>query len=362
MQTVLIAGAGRSSTWLIDYMLKNARRKWRVIVMDSDSEIIAEKLRGHPKGEAAILDIHNEEMRQDVIKKADLVISLMPPSLHILIAKDCLEFKKNLLTASYISDELSVLHEKVKEAGLLFMCEMGLDPGIDHMSALALFKGIEKISGEITSFKSACGGLVAKESDDNPWRYKISWNSKNMINAGKGGATWLENGKEMHVDYEDLFAYSKKVNINSLGTLAAYPNRDSLSYRDLYNLENAKTFVRLTLRYPAFIKGWSVFVQAGLTDDKDSFNVDEITYADWIAFKTGLENDDQLRINFKNKYSIEDKEMKLFDWLRIFENRPIYLEGVHSSAKILQFILENRWRLNVMDKDMVVMQHQIEYE
>lgn len=362
MKTVLIAGAGKSSSSLIDYMLKNAKNEWKVVIMDSDADLIHEKLHGHPKGEAAVIDINNVEQRQKMIKNADIVISMMPHDLHIILAKDCLKFKKNLITASYVSDEMKAMDQEVKDAGLLFMCEMGLDPGIDHMSAMALITGIHRISGVITSFKSSCGGLIAPESDDNPWHYKISWNPKNIILAGKDGATWLENNKKQELSYNELFEHTKKVQVNDVGVLMAYLNRDSYKYMNLYQLEDVKTFYRATLRYPAFVKGWEVVVRAGLTEETDKLDADNTTFADWIAIKTGVENDENLRANFKQKWQVDDKEMKLFEWLRIFENRQINVQGELSSATILQSLLEERWKMKITDKDMVIMQHQIEYE
>lgn len=362
MLTVLIAGAGKSSAHLIDYMLSNAKQKWRVVVMDSNPEMIAEKLNGHPKGEAAVIDITDEQARQHLVKNADIVLSLMPPHLHYLLAKDCLKFKKNLITSSYVSDEIRALDEEAKKAGVSFMCEMGLDPGIDHMSANAIIHGVQRIAGSIQSFKSYCGGLVAPESDDNPWHYKISWNPRNIVLAGKQGAVWLENGKQHEATYEQLFSGSKKIKVNSLGALSYYPNRDSLKYLDLYSLPEIKTFMRATLRHPSFMKGWDIVVRAGLVNEKDSFQADNSSYADWTAQLLGVPNNDSLREAFKTKFEADEKEMKQMDWLGLFDNRRINGVGQLSSADILQTLLEERWKMKALDKDMVVMQHQIDYE
>lgn len=362
MLTVLIAGAGKSSAHLIDYMLNNAKQKWRVIVMDSNPEMIAEKLNGHPKGEAAIIDIKDDNARQNLVKNADIVISLMPPDLHYLLAKDCLKFKKNLITSSYVSEEMKGLHEEAKNAGVMMMCEMGLDPGIDHMSANAIIHGVQRIAGSIQSFKSYCGGLVAPESDDNPWHYKISWNPRNIVLAGKQGATWLENGKQHEANYEQLFAANKKIKVDELGSLAYYPNRDSMKYLDLYSLPDIRTFMRATLRNPSFMKGWNIVIKAGLVNEEDTFSVDNISYADWTASKLGISNDGQLRESFKKKYEADEKEMKQMDWLGLFDNRRVNGTGNLSSAEILQTLMEERWKMKALDKDMVVMQHHIEYD
>lgn len=362
MKNVLIAGAGRSSTYLIDYMLRNAKNNWKVTVMDNSAEAVAEKIAGHPKGEAAVINIEDDKARRDLVKKADLVISLMPPALHILLAKDCLEFGKNLITSSYVSEELKAMHDEVASKNLLFMCEMGLDPGIDHMSANKIIHSIQKISGDILSFKTFCGGLVAPESDDNPWHYKISWNARNIVLSGKDGAEWIENGYRQKLEYSELFE-QKKVKINDeLGSYGYYPNRNSHKYRKLYDIEYVPTFLRATLRHPQFIKAWNYIVKAKLNDDTDQFECNGNFYKDWVSWKTGLPNDDNLRDAFMEKYQVDDKSAKMIEWLGIFSNKQIYENKVFSSAEILQTILEEKWVMRPMDKDLVIMQHQVEYE
>lgn len=363
MKTVLIAGAGKSSTFVIDYMLQNAKNLWRVIVMDSNPEAVAEKISGHPKGEAAIINIDDDEKRKELVSKADIVISLMPPHLHILLAKDCLEFGKNLITSSYMTDEMKALHDEAVKKGLIFMCELGLDPGIDHMSACKLIHSIRKISGEITSFKSYCGGLIAPENDDNPWKYKISWNPRNIINAAKSGAVWLENGKTVELDYKEIYDNFKKTKVNNeYNSLAYYPNRDSLKYIEMYDLSGIKTFMRATLRYPQFMKGWNYIVKANLTDESDAFDVAGKTYNDWLSYKTELPNDDNLKNAFAKKYQIDEKSIKQIEWLGLFDKKPIYENKTLSSADILQMLLEEKWQMRPMDKDMIIMNHQVEYE
>ncbi len=362
MKIVLVAGAGKSSSYLIDYLLVNAKQNWRVIVMDADAAAINEKLNGSPKGEAAVIDLTQNDQRQALVAKADLVISLLPANLHHILAEDCIKFKKHMITASYVSTEMMSLHERAKEAGIMFMCEMGLDPGIDHMSAMQIFNGIYKIAGEITSFRSSCGGLVAPESDDNPWHYKMTWNGRNIISAGKLGAKWIEKGKSYQVEYEDLFKTFRKAkfpNINK--NFVSYPNRDSLKYQELYDLEEVKTFQRSTIRPLSFMRAWQVVIEADLTNEIDAFDMLETTFADWLAAKAGISNDDNLRAAFQQKYNVDAKDMKMFDWLRIFDNRPIYMEGTKSSAEILQYLFENRLQLNMMDKDMILMQHEVDY-
>lgn len=363
MKTVLVVGAGKSSTYLIDYLLKNAKRQWKVVVMDANEEAVLEKLQGHPKGEGVVVDLFNDEQRKPLVKQADLVVSLLPAFLHHIIALDCLEYNKHLITASYVSPELMSLNEEAKKKDLMFMCELGVDPGIDHMSAMHIFRGIHKIGGQVTSFKSSCGGLIAPESYDSPWSYKMTWNGKNIVGAGKFGAKWLENGKVKEIGYQNLFSYNKKIKFSKLGTYSIYPNRDSLKYKDLYNLEHVKTFIRATIRPVEFMKGWQVLVDADLTNDMDEFDMAEITtYADWLSAKSGMNGAEDLKAYFQEKYMVDNREMKMLDWLRIFDQRPIYLDGVKTSAEILQNLLESRLKMGILDKDLILMQHEVEYE
>jgi saccharopine dehydrogenase-like NADP-dependent oxidoreductase len=361
MLKVLVAGAGKSSAHVINYLLDNAKQKWKVIVMDANAEMIDDKIDGHPKGEAAVIDIENEEARQALVKEADIVVSLMPAHLHFLLAKDCIKFKKNLITSSYVSEDMKTLHQEAVEAGVSFMCEMGLDPGIDHMSASSLIHGIQRIAGAVQSFKSYCGGLVAPESDTNPWHYKISWNPRNIVLAGKQGAVWLENNKESQSDYTQLFSNNKKIKVDGVGSLSYYPNRDSLKYLDIYQLQDVKTFMRATLRHPGFMKGWDAVVSLKLTSESDSYEMGQLTYAQWLSQKCDL-NAENVIEKFRTKYHLEDKVFKQLEWLGIFDDKKIPLSGKASSADILQTLLVEKWKLKSTDKDLVVMQHQLEYE
>src|SRR5687768_3003853 len=220
MKTILLFGAGKSSTVLIDYLLENAiPENWKIIVADADLKLAQSKIGNSSRAQAVSVDINNDEERAKLVRQSDIVISLLPPTLHFLVAGDCLKQGKDLLTASYVDEHLQRLSEDLKSRGVLFLCEMGLDPGIDHMSAMRLIDGIHAQGGEITSFQSHCGGLVAPESDDNPWHYKISWNPRNIVLAGKSGAHYIENGEEKRLSYSELFTTEKLVEIPELGFL-----------------------------------------------------------------------------------------------------------------------------------------------
>jgi len=288
MKNILLFGAGKSATVLIDYLLSNAEKEnWQVNVVDADINLAQSKIGLSSLGKAISFDINDEADRIKYIGNADIVISLLPPSLHIIVAKSCVDLNKNLLTASYIDDEIKKLKSEIENRKLFFLCEMGLDPGIDHMSAMKIFDNIHAAGGEVVSFRSHCGGLVAPESDDNPWHYKISWNPRNILLAGKSGAHYREDGEEKRLPYEELFTADRVVAIPELGYLCWYPNRDSLSYASLYKIENAKTLIRTTLRHPDFMYGWKNVVDLKLTDELPSYETSGKSLMDF--FKEHME-------------------------------------------------------------------------
>lgn len=362
MHTILVVGAGKTSIYLLEYLLSNAQKyKWKVMVADNNLETIEDKIDGNPLGEAAVVDITDNSAREALVQRADIVISLVPPQFHILFAKDCLKYKKHLLTASYISPDVRELHQEAKEAGLMFMFEMGLDPGIDHMTAHQIIHGIQRVAAVITSFKSYAGGLVASESDSNPWHYKFSWNPKNIVLAGMDGARYLENGQVIDVPYKDLFAHPETgAKMDDVGPLVYYPNRDSLRYLELYDLPDIHTFIRATYRYKDFMQGWNILVQLGLTDPSDK--VTAKTYAEWIRNKNGFATDRSLREQIADKLGIsaDNKHIDMVAWLGILEEKDIKPKKA-KSADVLLDVLLSKWKLEPEDKDLVVMRHEVEY-
>ena len=426
-KTIVLFGAGKSATVLIHYLLEEAspaKMGWQIIISDADENMIIEKTKGNPLAKIEVLDITNEQARKNVIQRADLIISMMPPSLHILIAKDCLAYKKNLLTASYADDEIKALDAEIKNSGLLFLYEMGLDPGIDHMSAMHILDELKSQGAEIKSFKSHCGGLVAPESNDNPWQYKITWNPRNIVLAGKSGAIYKSDGAIVIESYEELFDATRRVYYgeSEQEIFGFYPNRNSIPYIDLYGLHEAETFMRTTLRYPDFIYGWKNIIDLKLTDETvqyDTTNVslheffrkhlDQNGFGDWLQqklterfaeTKTLLENlmklmeaeeaaeikGEEIPENFlmvdhegelKNIEIDEIKNsaasamahkmheanliMKQLIHLGLNDEETFINKGMCSAADILQFSLERKLALAPGDKDMIVMLHEIEY-
>ncbi len=358
MKQILLVGAGKSATVLIDYLKMIAfENKWKVIVADHDLMAATSKVGSHDLVSPVQLDIHNEAERKSLIEQADIVISMMPPSLHYLVALDCIAYNKHLLTASYVDAKIKQEESIIKNKGLVFLCEMGLDPGIDHMSAMHLINQIKKDDGRIVSFQSHCGGLVAPESDDNPWHYKISWNPRNVVLAGKAGAIYKEQHTIIEKKYESLFDGCSQIAINGLGKLAYYPNRDSLSYIPLYGLQDAETFVRTTLRYPSFCDAWKYIIDLKLTDEEKKYPTNHISFSRFF----------QQYFTEHHLLEILDAAMKNEDighqlnYLGLFDEDLINInEG--SVADVLQLLLEKKLLLQKDDKDLIVMLHEIEYE
>ena len=356
-QTILIIGAGKSATVLIQYLQQKAvENDWFILLADGDEAVAKNKWNNAPNGTALGIDIENDIDRQNLVQKADIVVSMMPAQLHFLVAKDCLAFGKPLFTASYVDDNMRSIAAEIESKQLLFLCEMGLDPGIDHMSAMAIIDEIHEKGGKITSFKSHCGGLVAPESDDNPWHYKISWNPRNIILAGKAGAIYLENGATVSKNYPEIFDQTPVVDLPGIGHLAYYPNRNSLSYIDTYHLHGVKDFVRTTLRYPAFCTGWNAIVQLHLTDETVFDLAPNTTVQNWFANHIQHNGLEQILDKFTQDATIKEQ----LEFIGLYESITIPAQ-FNSNANILQWLLEGKWKLEATDKDLVVMLHEIEY-
>ena len=356
--TIVLFGAGKSATVLIDYLIKQSTtQQWHVIIADISKAAILEKTKLHPNTTAIALHVANDvTARQQLVAQASIVLSLLPPHLHILVAQDCITYRTHLITASYTDDAIKKLEEDIKNKGILFLYEMGLDPGIDHMSAMQLINQIQQQGGNITSFVSHCGGLVAPDSDNNPWHYKISWNPANVVTAGQAGALYLLNHNQVQLQYDQLFAQQNNITlIHGLGELAYYPNRNSLPYVSLYGLQSTSTFIRTTLRYPAYMQGWQAVIALKLTNTVTNYNTDGLSLAQFFI---------QHITNFNLKDVLHNLPKQVKEQLIYlgFENSNIILnKGTCTAAQILQYALEQALMLQPTDKDMVVMQHEITY-
>lgn len=360
---ILIIGAGRSSTALINYCLDNSERLgWNVTVADADPTAAAAKVKGHPRGTTAWLDVNKNNDRRELIGRSDIVVSLLPAHLHIEVAQDCIRLKKHLVTASYVSQELYRLGDEARDRELIFMGEMGLDPGVDHMTAMQRINAIREMGGKVTAFKSFTGGLISPESNDNPWGYKFTWNPRNVVLAGQGTAQYLDRGKLKYLPYYRLFQNTWDVEIDGIGKFEAYANRDSLLYREQYGLTDIPTILRGTLRYPGYCAAWNALVRIGMTDgDFPILDSSNITYHELMeALAPSGSGSVKDRIAQMLKLEPGGEVMKRLIWLGLFRKKRIKLKGA-TPALILENLLLDKWKLKPDDKDLIVMQHQIDY-
>ena len=364
MKKILVIGAGRSAVTLIKYLLDNSiANNWQVTVADFSIELAEKAVANHENGKAIFFNVTDEKQRKTEIGNADIVISMLPASLHITVAKDCISLGKNLVTASYVSPEIADLDEMAKQAGVILLNEIGLDPGIDHMSAMQVIDEIKENGGELTSFKSFCGGLVHPDYDTNPWNYKFTWNPRNVVLAGQGTAQYIKQGKYKYIPYTKLFERTEVMEVLDAGEFEGYANRDSLGYRSAYGLEDIPTLFRGTLRRKGYCKAWNMFVQLGMTDDTYKVeNSENLTYRAFINLFFPYNNELSVEQKFCSYLNLsqDSEEFSKIEWLGVFKNTIVGLKDA-SPAQILQKICEEKWTLDAEDKDMIVMQHQFEY-
>jgi saccharopine dehydrogenase-like NADP-dependent oxidoreductase len=360
MRNILVLGAGRSATVLIDYLIDHAPQgHWTVTVADMDAATAIRKVGGRAHAKAVGADLSDRAVRLGLMQGMDVVVSLLPPPMHPEVAKDCLTVGCHMATASYVSDAMRALHHEAAAKGLTFINEIGLDPGIDHLSAMQMLDALRADGHRILHFESHCGGLVAPESDDNPWGYKFTWNPRNVVLAGQGGAAkFIHNGTYRYIPYQRLFSRIDQIWIDGYGSFEGYANRDSLGYREAYGLNDALTVFRGTLRKEGFCAAWNVFVQLGMTDDTYTMEgTDRMTLSGFLgAFLP--DNGASLRYRLADHLCVSDRVMDQIDWLGLFGDEPVGLAHA-TPAQILQSVLERKWAMRPTDKDMIVMWHRI---
>lgn len=367
MTNILIIGAGRSATALISYVLEKAKEyNWFVTVADADPSQAEKKVKDHPNGRAAWLDVIKTNDRRDLISRADVVVSLLPAHLHLEVAHDCIKHKKHLITASYVSQEMYRLGDEARNRQLIFMGEMGLDPGIDHMSAMQTIDEIKSKGGKLKAFRSYTGGLIAEDSiGDNPWRYKFTWNPRNIVLAGQGTAQYLEGGKFKYIPYNRLFKEYRTVQIPGAGRIEAYANRDSLLYREVYGLDGIPNLLRGTLRYRGFCDSWHALVKIGLTDG--SYPIVDSGSLTYHELMDAYVSPDTVGSSVKERVAnligepVDSPVIKNLEWLGLFRKKRIKLKNA-TPALILENLLMKKWQLKPKDQDLIVMHHEFEYE
>ena len=363
MKKILVLGAGRSAVTLIKYLLDNALvNNWFITVGDFSKKLADKSINNHHSAQSIFFDINDELQRKKEITSHHIVISMLPARMHFLVAKDCVKYSKDLVTASYVSDEINSLDQHAKDKGIILLNEIGLDPGIDHMSAMHVIDEIKDSGGKLVSFKSYCGGLIHPDNDNNPWNYKFTWNPRNVVLAGQGTAQYIEDKKFKYIPYHKLFQRIDLIPVLDAGLFEGYANRDSLSYRKLYGIEDIQTMLRGTLRREGYCLSWNAFIELGMTDDSYFIkNINKMTNRDFTNLflpysKNSLEDNLCQYLSISRDSNI----FKKLEWLGLFNNEMIKFEDA-TPAQILQSILEKKWKLSKYDKDMVVMQHQFKY-
>jgi len=367
MRKILVIGAGKSTSYLLDYLLGKAEiEKLKITIGDIHPEAIPESITNHKHCSVIHLDIFKETEREHAIGNADIIISMLPARFHIKVAESCVKLKKHLVTASYVSPELQALDEEVKNKGLVFMNEIGLDPGVDHMSAMQVIDRIRDKGGKILLFESFCGGLVAPEHDNNLWNYKFTWNPRNVVLAGQGGAAkFIQEGTYKYIPYHRLFRRTEFFEIEGYGRFEGYANRDSLNYRDAYQLKDALTIYRGTMRRVGFSKAWNMFIQLGATDDTYAIeNSEKMSYREFINLFLPYSPTDSVELKLRHYLKLDQDDIrwdKLLE-LNIFDDSKLIGIPNATPAQALQKILEDSWTLKEVEKDMIVMYHKFGYE
>jgi saccharopine dehydrogenase-like NADP-dependent oxidoreductase len=367
MRKILVIGSGKSTSYLIKYLLdKSVEEGLHIIVGDINSTNAKKLIGDHENANAITLDVFDKSSRQAAIENADIVVSMLPARFHLEVAKDCVAFGKNMVTASYVSEDMQKLNKVVTDKGLVFMNEIGVDPGIDHMSAMKVIDYIRDKGGKIVLFESFTGGLVAPESDNNLWNYKFTWNPRNVVVAGQGSAAkFLQEDAYKYIPYNRLFRRTEFLEIEGYGRFEAYANRDSLKYQSIYDLDNVKTLYRGTIRRVGFSRAWNIFVQLGMTDDSYTIEGSEnMSYRDFVNSFLPYSPTDSVELKFRHALKVDQDDI-VWDKLEevdIFNKTKMVEIKNASPAEILQKILMDSWALEKDDKDMIVMYHKFGYE
>lgn len=355
MKKVLLLGAGLVTKPLVRYLLEKGFFVKVASRTVSKAQALLEK---HPNGSAQAWMVDDTQLLTSMVRESDLIVSLLPAAHHVMVADACIQEKKPMVTTSYVSPAMKSLNGKAKNAGILILNEIGLDPGIDHMSAMKIIHEVEKSGGAVTSFRSYCGGLPAPEANTNPWGYKFSWSPRGVVLAGKNPARYLKDGKQVDVPGPELFGDMHILNVPELGDLEAYPNRDSLGYIEIYGLSRVKTMFRGTLRNPGWCRTMKTVVDAGMLDEKER-DLKGMTYGSFLAALISKSNAKTIKKDFAAHLNIpEDSEpIKRLQWLGLFSGESLPMEK-GSPLDVLAARLLLKLQFAKGERDMIVLRHE----
>jgi len=356
MKKVLVLGAGLVTKPLVRYLLDQPEIQLTVASRTVSKAVAL--IDGHPKGQALELNVNDKDKVEELVKESDVAISLLPYTYHVMIAEFCLKHGKHLVTTSYVSPAMKALDAEAKEKGLLLLNEIGLDPGIDHMSAMKIINEVADKGGKVVSFESVCGGLPAPEANDNPFGYKFSWSPRGVVMAGRNNAHYLKDGNEVVIDGKDLFNNNWPKDVKSLGTLEVYPNRDSMLYQELYGLDAAHTIFRGTFRYPGWCDTILRISRLGFLNDEEKPELAGKTFAEVTASLVGTDDVANIKVKTAEKFglAVDSDVIARFEWLGLFSDETIKADPV-----TLLDILANRMLEKMPyaegERDMIVLQH-----
>ena len=360
MKNVLVLGAGLVSKPGVTYLLK--QKNISVTVASRTVSKAENLIKGFTNGKAIQLNIENEEQLAQLIKANDIIVSLLPWVHHLKVAKLCLKHGKHMATTSYVSDDMKKLDDEAKSKNLLFLNEIGVDPGIDHMSAMKIIDEVYEKGGKVVHFYSYCGGLPAPENNDNPFGYKFSWSPKGVVLASRNSAKFLENGKLVEIEGKDLFLNYRIEEIKGLGKFEVYPNRNSLPYKDLYNLKDAQTVMRGTYRNLGWCDTLKKMVDLGLINEDKQNNLKGINYRKMMADMVGAKDDANLEKKVAEKLKLDrnSEVIKRFEWLGLFSDKKV--PDFDSRLDILSELLQEKLVFKNKEKDMLILQHKFTVE
>ena len=359
MNTALVLGAGLVARPLVRYLLEQP--DFRVTVASRTVSKAEALIGGHPRGAALPLLADETARLEQLVREHDLAISLLPAPLHPVVAELCIRHGKHMVTTSYVSPQMRQLDAPAREAGIMLLNEVGVDPGIDHMSAMRIIDDVRRRGGRVISFKSYCGGLPAPEANDNPWGYKFSWSPRAVCTAGKNAARFRESGKLVEIPGPELFTCTHPLPVEGIGELEAYPNRDSLIYIDAYGLQDIETMFRGTLRYPGWSACMKKVVDLGLLDETPTVYPDGMTFAQFTARLINATSTADLRRQVAAHLGLDEASNVLdrLEWLGLFSDEPLPITGRETTPlDILATRMGEKMPYRPGERDMIVLVHQ----
>ena len=357
MKKILVLGAGMVSRPMIEYLLNQP--DFHVIMASRTVSKAEQMIHGHPQGEAFALDVNDDKKVDEFVSKADIIVSLLPYTYHVKVAEMCIKHQKQMITTSYVSDAMKALDTKAKAAGILILNECGLDPGIDHMSAMRIIHDVEKKKGKVVSFKSTTGALPSHEANNNPFGYKFSWSPRGVLLASRNAAKWLENGKDVSIPGEQLFENYYLQDVKGTGVFENYPNRNSIPYKDIYGLKHAQTVYRGTFRMTGWCETIRAIVALGWLNEEPPKGFTGKTYGDLTRYLIGAKPKDNLAeatakyLDLKPYAAI----IKRLGWLGLFGNELLPKEK-NNPLDYLNVLTLEKMSMGPHERDMVVMHHE----